>query len=215
MIKENLKKINENIPEKVKLIVVTKMRPLEQIMQVYNTGYKVFGENKVQEMLGKYEALPKDIEWHMIGHLQSNKVKYIAPFVSLIHSVDSKELAAEISKQAKKYDRNIDILLQFHVADEESKFGSNPLNAEDFCKKIMQFSNLKIKGIMGMATLTADSEKIRNEFRQLKSIFDNLKEKFYKNDNDFSIISMGMSSDYQIAIEEGSNMVRIGSSVFS
>ena len=191
------------------------MRPIEQIMEVYNSGYKIFGENKVQEMQVKFESLPKDIEWHMIGHLQSNKVKYIAPYVSLIHSVDSTELASEINKQAKKNNRTIDILLQFHVAQEESKFGSDPKFAEDFCKKVMQYSNIKIKGIMGMASLTEDKEKIRKEFGQLKLIFENLKEKFFKNNHSFDVISMGMSNDFQIAIEEGSNMVRIGSSVFS
>lgn len=214
MIKENLKKINENLPKKVKLVVVTKMRTIEQIMEVYNCGYKFFGENRVQDLTEKYEKLPKDIEWNMIGHLQSNKVKYIAPFVSLIHSVDSIELAKEINKQAIKNNRIIDILLQFHVAEEQSKFGINPADVEQICSEIMQLSNIKIIGIMGMATLTDDSNKIRQEFKNLKQIFDLLKRKLFATKSYFSIISMGMSSDYQIAIEEGSNMVRIGSSVF-
>ncbi|MCC6722073.1 MAG: YggS family pyridoxal phosphate-dependent enzyme [Bacteroidia bacterium] len=214
MIKENLKKINENLPKKVKLVVVTKMRTIEQIMEVYNCGYKFFGENRVQDLIEKYEKLPKDIEWNMIGHLQSNKVKYIAPFVCLIHSVDSIELAKEINKQAIKNNRTIDILLQFHIAEEQSKFGINPIDAEKTCTEIMQLSNIKIKGIMGMATLTENNNKIRKEFRELNHIFNLLKSKLFADKNYFSIISMGMSSDYQIAIEEGSNMVRIGSSVF-
>ncbi|NUM31161.1 MAG: YggS family pyridoxal phosphate-dependent enzyme [Bacteroidetes bacterium] len=214
MIKDNLKRISEKLPENVNLIVVTKLRSDEEIMQVYNEGYRSFGENKVQDLVKKWEKLPKDIKWDMIGHLQSNKVKYIAPFINLIHSVESAGLAAEIDKQAMKNKRIIDILLQFHVADEESKFGENPANALGFCRKVLEFKNIRIRGIMGMATLTNDENKIRNEFKALKNTFEYLKKTLFQNSSSFSIISMGMSSDYKIAIEEGSNMVRIGSSVF-
>lgn len=215
MIKDNLKKITEKLPKNVKLVVVTKLRSNKEIMQVYNEGYRTFGENKVQELTKKHDELPKDIEWHMIGHLQSNKVKYIAPFISLIHSVDTPELAAEIDKQASKNKRKIAVLLQFHVAEEISKFGETPEEADAFCSKVLQFKNIEIRGIMGMATLTDDENKLKPEFKKLKQTYDRLKEKYFENNDSFSIISMGMSSDYNIAIEEGSNMVRIGSSVFA
>lgn len=214
MIKQNLEKIKQQLPPNVQLVVVSKFRPIEQLIEVYKSGEREFAENRVQEMVTKYEALPKDINWHLIGHLQTNKVKYIAPFVSLIHSVDSLELAHEISKQAIKNNRIIPILLQVHVAQEDSKFGLKPEMTETVCKQIIVLPNVKIKGVMGMATFTEDEILIKKEFRQLKGIFDTLKETYFKNDENFNTLSMGMSSDYKLAVEEGSTLVRIGSLVF-
>ncbi len=214
MIKQNLEKIKQQLPSNVQLVVVSKFRPIEQLIEVYESGEREFAENRVQEMVTKYEALPKDINWHLIGHLQTNKVKYIAPFVSLIHSVDSLELAQEISKQALKNNRIIPILLQVHVAQEDSKFGLKPEMVETVCKQIIELPNIKIKGVMGMATFTEDEILIKKEFRQLKGIFDTLKETYFKNDENFNTLSMGMSSDYKLAVEEGSTLVRIGSLVF-
>lgn len=214
MIKQNLEKIKQQLPPNVQLVVVSKFRPIEQLIEVYKSGEREFAENRVQEMVTKYEALPKDINWHLIGHLQTNKVKYIAPFVSLIHSVDSLELAQEISKQALKNNRIIPILLQVHVAQEDSKFGLKPEMAETVCKQIIELPNIKIKGVMGMATFTENEILIKKEFRQLKGIFDTLKETYFKNDENFNTLSMGMSSDYKLAVEEGSTLVRIGSLVF-
>jgi pyridoxal phosphate enzyme (YggS family) len=214
MIKQNLEKIKQQLPPNVQLVVVSKFRPIEQLIEVYESGEREFAENRVQEMVTKYEALPKDINWHLIGHLQTNKVKYIAPFVSLIHSVDSLELAQEISKQALKNNRIIPILMQVHVAQEDSKFGLKPEMVETVCKQIMELPNIKIKGVMGMATFTEDEILIKKEFRQLKGIFDDLKETCFKKDENFNTLSMGMSSDYKLAVEEGSTLVRIGSLVF-
>jgi PLP dependent protein len=214
MIKQNLEKIKQQLPPNVQLVVVSKFRPIEQLIEVYESGEREFAENRVQEMVTKYEALPKDINWHLIGHLQTNKVKYIAPFVSLIHSVDSLELAQEISKQALKNNRIIPILMQVHVAQEDSKFGLKPEMVETVCKQIMELPNIKIKGVMGMATFTDDEILIKKEFRQLKGIFDDLKETCFKKDENFNTLSMGMSSDYKLAVEEGSTLVRIGSLVF-
>ena len=216
MIKENLKKINKNIPEKVKLIVVTKMRSIEQIMEVYNSGYKIFGENKVQEMQVKFESLPKDIEWHMIGHLQSNKVKYMAHFVALIHGVDSLSLLKEINKQAQKNNRVQDVLLQFHIASEETKFGLNKDEAVEMLTSdtYRSMQNIRIRGVMGMASFTENKEQVQREFKSLKNHFDFLKQIFFKDQPHFKEISMGMSGDYHIAISEGSTMVRVGSSIF-
>ena len=214
MIKQNLEKIKQQLPSEVNLVVVSKFRTIDELKEVYDTGHLDFAENRVQEMLSKYEQMPKDINWHLIGHLQSNKVKYIAPFVGLIHSVDSLELAEEISKQAIKNNRVISILIQFHVAQEVSKFGLNPDCSETICKQILSLSNINIRGVMGMATFTSDEALIRTEFHILKSIFDNLKVKHFADKKTFNTISMGMSSDYKIAIEEGSTMVRIGSLVF-
>lgn len=211
-VKENLLKIKATLPDDVKLIAVSKTKPYSAIEEGYNAGQRIFGENKVQEMVQKWEALPKDIKWHMIGHVQRNKVKYMAEFVDLIHGVDSLRLLKEIDKQAKKYGRTISCLLQMHIADEETKFGLNNaelqemLASEDF----KSLKNIEIKGLMGMATFTKNEAQIRKEFRFLKSCFDGLKEKMPQ----ISILSMGMSGDYQIAIEEGSTMVRIGSSIF-
>lgn len=214
MIKQNLEKIKQQLPPNVQLVVVSKFRPIEQLIEVYKYGEREFAENRVQEMVTKYEALPKDINWHLIGHLQTNKVKYIASFVSLIHSVDSLELAQEISRKALKNNRIIPILLQVHVAQEDSKFGLKPEIAETVCKQIIVLPNVKIKGVMGMATFTEDEILIKKEFRQLKGIFDTLKETYFKNDENFNTLSMGMSSDYKLAVEEGSTLVRIGSLVF-
>ena len=214
-IKENLDSIKNKLPNQVMLVAVSKYQALEKIQTAYNLGQKVFGENRVQDLMERYESLPKDIEWHLIGHLQRNKVKYIAPFVSLIHSVDSMELLNEIEKQALKNNRKIDCLLQVHVAKEETKFGFSLDELNIFLKEWNTdlFQNINIKGLMGMATNTENEIQIRNEFKQLKSIFEDIKNKeIFK---DFNILSMGMSSDYSIAIEEGSTMIRVGSAIFN
>ena len=211
-IKDNLDKIKSELPLGVTLVAVSKTKPNKDIMQAYDAGQRVFGENKVQEMVQKWQDLPKDIEWHMIGHLQRNKVKYMAEFVSLIHGVDSPRLLKEINKQAKKHDRVIPCLLQIHIAEEDTKFGLDKneldqlINSEEF--KTME--NIKIIGLMGMATFTDDKKQVSKEFALLKSLFDDLKTEL----PDIGILSMGMSGDYQLAIKEGSNMVRIGSSIF-
>lgn len=215
-IAENLKKIEQEIPNNVKIIAVSKTHPKEMIQEVYDFGHRVFGENKAQEMTDKYEALPKDIEWHMIGHLQTNKVKYIAPFVSMIHSVDSLKLLKEIEKEAIKNNRVIDYLLQIDIANEDTKFGMlekeaiELLSSEDFA----QLKNIRTCGVMGIGSITDNINKTRQEFKNLKVTFLTLKEKFFKNEDYFTEISMGMSSDYDIAIEEGSTIVRIGSLIF-
>lgn len=216
MIQEALAEIKNSLPKNVTLVAVSKTKPVEDILEAYNTGHYIFGENKVQELTEKYEQLPKDIEWHLIGHLQRNKVKYIAPFVSLIHSVDSFKLLKEINKQAKKNNRIIDVLLQFHIAEENTKFGfdlqevQEMLESDDFA----QLENVSIIGVMGMATNTKDEEKIRDEFRTLVNYFNVLQGRFFKFNPSFKEISMGMSSDYPIAVEEGSTMIRVGSSIF-
>ncbi|MCX6180927.1 MAG: YggS family pyridoxal phosphate-dependent enzyme [Bacteroidetes bacterium] len=216
MIQKNIQLIRSGIPEKVLLVAVSKTKPASAILEAYQSGQKVFGENKAQEMATKYAELPKDIEWHMIGHMQSNKVKYLAPFVSLIHSVDSVGLISEINKQALKNNRVISVLLQFHIAEEETKFGLSIAEAEELLqsKEYSEFKNIQICGVMGMATFSNNPEQIRKEFRQLKSIFTQIKNSFFSNQECFKEISMGMSGDYKIAIEEGSTMVRIGSSIF-
>lgn len=216
MIQENLQKILANIPEGVTLLAVSKTKPESDILEAYNYGIRNFGENKVQEMVGKYENLPKDIKWHLIGHLQTNKVKYMASFVSLIHSVDSLNLLETINKEAVKVNRVIPCLLQFHIASEETKFGLSEDEAyallESDSYKAMK--NVEICGVMGMATNTENMDVVRSEFKHLKQIFDNLHEKYFADSTSFKTISMGMSHDYQIAIEEGSTIVRIGSSIF-
>ena len=214
MIKQNLEILKQRLPPGVRLVVVSKFRPVDQLMEVYETGHREFAENRVQEMVTKYNEMPKDINWHLIGHLQSNKVKYIVSFVGLIHSVDSFELASEISKQAIKSNRVIPILIQFHVAQEDSKFGVNPAESQIICQQIQQLPNIDIRGIMGMATLTEDEALIRNEFKLLRSIFENLKDTYFTNKDTFNTLSMGMSGDYKIAVEEGTTLVRIGSLVF-
>ena len=216
MIQENLQKILANIPEGVTLLAVSKTKPESDILEAYNYGIRNFGENKVQEMVGKYENLPKDIKWHLIGHLQTNKVKYMASFVSLIHRVDSLNLLETINKEAVKVNRVIPCLLQFHIASEETKFGLSEDEAyallESDSYKAMK--NVEICGVMGMATNTENMDVVRSEFKHLKQIFDNLHEKYFAASTTFETISMGMSHDYQIAIEEGSTIVRIGSSIF-
>ncbi len=199
------------------LVAVSKTKPAAAIQAMYDKGQRIFGENRVQEVAEKYETLPKDIQWHAIGHLQRNKVKFIAPFISMIHSVDSARLLEEINKQAAKNDRSIDCLLQFHIAEEESKFGWQ--NVEDvltFLKSsdFSEMKNVRIVGVMGMATFTDDKEQVRGEFQRLKGYFEELKSDFFTDNEAFKEISMGMSGDYQLAVEEGSTMVRIGSLLF-
>ena len=208
----NLHKIKEILPDHVTLVAVSKTKSNEDILEAYKSGQRVFGENKVQEMAQKWETLPKDIQWHMIGHVQRNKVKYMAEFVSLIHGVDSLKLLMEINKQAKKHHRKISCLMQMHIAEEDTKFGldKSELDAIINSEVFKQFENIEIVGLMGMATFTTDETLIRKEFKYLKCIFDELRNVL----PDVSILSMGMSSDYTIAIEEGSNMVRIGNSIF-
>lgn len=212
MISENLKNLKSKLPNEVTLIAVSKTKPVSDLMQAYNAGHKDFGENKVQEMESKWQEMPKDIQWHMIGHLQRNKVKYIAPFVSLIHAVDSLRLLKEINKQAKRNERVIDCLLQIKIAEEDSKFGMDIADATALLnsEELQNFKNVKIVGLMGMATFTDDEKQISQEFQRLKKVFDQFKiEK-----SELKILSMGMSGDYKIAIENGSNMVRIGSAIF-
>lgn len=198
------------------LIAVSKTKSEAQILEMYNNGQRIFGENRVQEMVEKYENLPKDIQWHAIGHLQTNKVKYIAPFVSLIHSIDSLRLLVEVDKEARKNDRVIDVLLQFHIADEDTKYGLDLIEASNMLTTeiVENMENIRIVGVMGMATFTEDEEQIRSEFSYLKDIFDELKGKFFADKPYFKEISMGMSGDFRIAVEEGSTMVRIGSLLF-
>jgi hypothetical protein len=215
-VSDNIKYFLTNeIPSNVKLIAVSKTKSVETILEAYQSGHKIYGENKVQELVDKYHALPKDIEWHMIGHVQSNKVKYIAPFVSLIHGVDSFKLLQVINKEGEKKKRKINCLLQFHIAKEETKFGLDLVEANEFLSS-GEFENLKnvcICGVMGMATYTEDLDLIRSEFKELVYIFNQLKNTYLPN-SDFTEISMGMSGDYKIAIEEGATMVRIGSLLF-
>jgi PLP dependent protein len=215
MIADNLHEILNQLPPEVLLVAVSKTYPAQVVMQAYNAGHRVFGENKVQELVAKFEEMPKDIEWHLIGHLQTNKVKYIASFVHTIHAVDSYKLLEEINKRAAQENHVINCLLQFHIADEETKFGLSE-NELDFLENgaYLQLKNVRICGVMGMATFTDNQQQVREEFRNLKAIFNRLKERFFKNDPGFRHISMGMSGDYKIAIEEGSTMVRIGSHIF-
>ncbi len=214
-IKQKLNKILSKIPEHVSLVAVTKTKPVSDILEAYDAGQRIFGENKIQEMVEKHEQLPKDIEWHMIGHVQSNKVKYMAEFVSLIHGVDSFKLLKEINKQAQKHHRVIDCLLQIKIASEDSKFGMVADEAEQILrsKEFLELKNVSIKGVMGMATFTDDTKQIKKEFQYLKNTFDELK-KMQTSNRNLQIVSMGMSGDYQLAIDCGSTMVRIGSSIF-
>jgi len=213
-VKENLQEVIEKIPEYVRLVAVSKTKPNEMIKEVYDAGQRVFGENKVQELIVKYPALPKDIKWHFIGHLQTNKIKFIAPYVFMIEAVDSLKLLKEINKQAKKNERIIDCLLQFHIAVEEVKFGFSKEEAIEMLESesFQSLKNIRIAGVMGMATFTSNMEQVRNEFKTLKNIFDFFKKKYF--DDNFKEISMGMSGDYKIAIEEGSTNVRIGTAIF-
>ncbi len=215
-VQNNLKFILNTIPENVLLVAVSKTKPVNMILDAYNAGHRDFGENKAQEMAAKHEQLPKDIHWHFIGHLQTNKVKYIASYVHLIHAVDSLKLLREINKHAQKNDRIIDFLLEFHIAREESKFGLTLEQAKIIIEseEFSDFKNVRLCGVMGMATFTDDTNQIRKEFRLLKSYFDSLKADYFANSTEFKEISMGMSGDYPIAIEEGATIVRIGSKIF-
>ncbi|ASS48669.1 MAG: YggS family pyridoxal phosphate-dependent enzyme [Candidatus Fluviicola riflensis] len=208
--------LRTRIPADVQLIAVSKTKPVSLIQEVYQAGQRAFGENKVQEMVDKYEQLPKDIQWHLIGHLQTNKVKYIAPFVHLIHAVDSLKLLQEIDKQAAKCNRVIPCLLQFHIATEETKFGLDFSEAEEILqsREFIEMQNVQIVGLMGMASFTDNKEQVRDEFRNLNNYFQIVKSHYFKFNPDFKHLSMGMSGDYELAIEEGSTMVRIGSTLF-
>jgi len=211
-IKNKLQNIKLNLPKNITLVAVSKTKPVELLNEAYDQGQRIFGENKVQEMVDKFEKMPKDIKWHMIGHLQTNKVKYIASFVSLIHGVDSLKLLREINKQATKHNRVIDCLIQIKIATEDTKFGMS-LNDLQLLLKSDEFKtldNIRIKGLMGMASFTTDNLQIESEFKYLKSIFDQIKKKY----SDIEILSMGMSNDYKLATKYGSNMVRIGSHIF-
>ena len=205
-IEKNLSILKNSIPDNVDIVAVSKTKPINDLKKAYHAGQRIFGENKVQEMVSKFDQLPKDILWHMVGHLQTNKVKYIASFVNTIHSLDSHKLLKEIQKQAFKHNREIKCLIQIRIANEETKFGIEPSELEEFLNFSKTLPNIKILGLMGMASFTEDKNQIRNEFRSLSNLYnsyDNLK-----------VLSMGMSGDYQIGIEEGSTMVRIGSKIF-
>ncbi len=215
-IKQNLQNIRSSLPEDVVLVAVSKTKPPELVRELIEAGQFDFGENKVQELIEKQQHLPDVVRWHLIGHLQSNKVKYIAPFVYLIHSVDSLKLLRVINKEGSKNNRVIDCLFQLHIAQEESKFGldERSLRTVLASEEFRDLSYVNIRGLMGMATFTDDSGVVRKEFRNLKRIFEEIKAEYFLNKVDFSVLSMGMSDDYLIAIEEGSNMVRVGSAVF-
>ena len=214
MISSKIQSIKQNIGENITLVAVSKTKPIEMIVEAMQKGHLDFGENKVQELVDKYEKLPKEIKWHMIGHLQRNKVKYIAPFVHLIHGADSERLINEINKQGEKNNRTIDCLLQFHIAQETTKFGFNIEEVNELIKsnKFKEWGNVNIRGVMGMATFTNDKSQVKIEFESLKLYFDDISKQI--NSESFNIISMGMSGDYKVALECGSNMVRIGSSIF-
>lgn len=211
-IKEKILHIKHELPTEVTLVAVSKTKPVSELMEAYEAGQRVFGENKIQEMADKHLQMPKDIQWHMIGHVQRNKVKYMASFVELIHAVDSLKLLKEIDKQAQKHDRIINCLLQIKIAKEETKFGLDFDQAKTIIEsdELTSLTHVKIKGLMGMATFTEDESVVRSEFEFLKICYDNLQE----SNADFDILSMGMSGDYQLAINCGSNMVRIGSNIF-
>jgi pyridoxal phosphate enzyme (YggS family) len=215
-IKRNIESIIAQLSgTQARLVAVSKTQPLEKIREAYDAGHRMFGENRVQEMVTKHAALPADIEWHLIGHLQTNKVKQIVPFVSLIHSVDSEKLLAEIDKQGAKASRVVPCLLQVHIAREETKFGFGPEELEAFVGsgRILKYANAAIVGLMGMATLTDDREKVREEFRGLRVLFDKLKASRAQG-LEMKELSMGMSSDFEVAVQEGSTLVRIGTSIF-
>ena len=205
-IKENLNKLRSNISPDITLVAVSKTKPVNDLLVAYHAGQRDFGENKIQEMASKWEQLPKDIHWHMIGHVQTNKVKYMAPFVHTIHAIDSLKLLKEIQKQAHKNDRVIECLIQIRIAEEETKFGLPESELDELLEVAKNFSNVNIKGLMGMATFTTNNDQIRNEFKQLAGCF--------KRHSDFENLSMGMSGDFPIAIEEGATMIRLGSKIF-
>ncbi len=213
---EKYDEIRASLPAGVRLVAVSKFKPAEDISALYQLGQRVFGENHAQEMRAKHEQLPKDIEWHFIGHLQTNKIKYIAPYVSMIHSIDSFDLLKEVNKHAIKNERTIPCLLQFHIADEETKFGFTLEECEEMLlnESFQELKNVKIHGVMGMATSTDDHDQVRREFHHLHQIFDKLKTRYFSQNPDFKELSMGMTEDYPIAIEEGSTLIRIGSAIF-
>ncbi|HBI01166.1 MAG TPA: YggS family pyridoxal phosphate-dependent enzyme [Flavobacterium sp.] len=214
-IQQNLNKIKSSLPPHVTLVAVSKTKPVSDLMEAYNAGQRIFGENKIQEMTEKWEQMPKDIQWHMIGHVQSNKVKYMIPYVSLIHGVDSLKLLKEINRLAVKWRKKVDCLLQIHIAEEDTKFGLDEKELNDLLssEEFKTFENIRIVGLMGMATFTENQDQIKREFFHLKSIFDKHKQLTIDNCQ-LNTLSMGMSGDYQLAIECGSTMVRIGSSIF-
>lgn len=216
MIKENLEKIKATIPDHVTLVAVSKTKPVSDVQEAYDAGQRIFGENHALEMRDKHEVLPSDIQWHFIGHLQTNKIKYIIPFVTLIHSIDSANLLEAVNKEAGKHGRVVDCLLQFHIAQEETKFGLDLEEARQLLNSdaYKNMKNIRICGVMGMATFTDDMEQVRSEFKHLKNIFDTLKKTFFDGKDHFKEISMGMSDDYPIAIEEGATLVRVGSKIF-
>lgn len=216
MIAQQLKKITAELPSTVQLIAVSKTKPNEDLLVAYDANQRHFGENKVQELCEKYQSLPKDIHWHLIGHLQTNKVKYIAEFIHLIHAVDSLKLLQEINKQAQKHKRIIRCLLQFHIAKEETKFGLNYTEAEEILSSLayQSLAHIEIVGVMGMASFVEDEQQITAEFKELKQTFTTLKEHYFVNKPSFCEISMGMSGDYALAIQNGSTMIRIGSTIF-
>ena len=221
MVKENLETARKTIPSGVLLVAVSKTKPVNDIQEAYDAGQRVFGENHALEMRDKHEVLPKDIDWHFIGHLQTNKIKYIVQYVRLIHSIDTFNLLQAVNKEAVKHDRVVDCLLQFHIAEEETKFGFTldeiencNVETQDFASVLASMKNVRICGVMGMATNTDDMEQVRKEFRHLKEIFNTLKAKYFADYEWFKEISMGMSHDYPIAIDEGSTMVRVGSKIF-
>lgn len=215
-ISENLINFNKKLPNDVTLVAVSKTKPVSDLMEAYNSGQRVFGENKIQEMEAKWQEMPKDVQWHMIGHIQRNKVKYMAPFVSLIHAVDSLKLLNEINKEAEKNNRTINCLLQIKIAEEDSKFGMDEADAAALLasEEFKKVQNVKIVGLMGMATFTEDEKQISEEFQKLKKIYDQFRIQSRDFGTEFRILSMGMSGDYRIAIENGSNMVRVGSAIF-
>ena len=209
-ITQNLIALTKSLPKNVTLVAVSKTKPVEDLMEAYRAGHRIFGENKVQEMVHKWEQMPLDINWHMIGHLQRNKVKYIAPFVALIHGVDSERLLQEIDKQAVKHQRIIPCLLQIHIAQESTKFGLSETELDALIAKAVNYPNVQLRGLMGMASFTEDTAQIQNEFAVLKNIFDRVQSQL----TGFDILSMGMSGDYTLAIEQGSTMIRVGSKIF-
>ena len=216
MIQKNLNIVRATVPSNVTLIAVSKTKPVSDLQEAYDAGQRIFGENKALEMRDKHQVLPEDIQWHFIGHLQTNKIKYIAPFVTLIHAIDSLSLLEAVNKEAVKNNRVIDCLLQFHIAQEDTKFGLDMEEAKALLESdsFKDLKNVNIVGVMGMATFTDDSAQVRNEFKNLKNIFDTLKENYFADKDSFKEISMGMSDDYPIAIEEGATMVRVGSKIF-
>lgn len=215
-IAENLHQIKAGLPSSVQLVAVSKFHPSSLIENAYEEGQRLFGESRVQELVIKYNELPKDIKWHFIGHLQINKIKYIASFIDTVQSVDSFKLLEELNKFAQKYNRKINMLLQLHIAEEEYKYGFSYEEAEELFRtdQLKNYPYLCCEGLMGMATFTDENEKIRKEFSSLKTYFDKIKKKYFKNNPDFKELSMGMSNDYLIAIQEGSTMIRIGSKLF-